>query len=54
MSPDLKDVLIATIPSVLPALMVGIGILINKYDITTSRRGPFRHERYARPVPLGH
>jgi len=37
MSPDLKDVLIATIPSILPALMVGIGILINKYDITTLR-----------------
>jgi hypothetical protein len=33
MSPDLKDVLVATIPSILPAIMVGFGILINKNDI---------------------
>jgi len=32
MSPDLKDVLTATIPSILPAAMVGFGILINKND----------------------
>jgi hypothetical protein len=33
MSPDLKDVLIAAIPSIIPTVMVGFGILINKNDI---------------------
>jgi hypothetical protein len=33
MSPDLKDVLIATIPSILPGVLVGIGIVLNKYDV---------------------
>jgi len=37
MSPDLKDVLIATIPSILPGVLVGIGILLNKYDISALR-----------------
>ncbi len=32
MNPDLKQVLIATIPSVLPVFMVGFGILVNKND----------------------
>ncbi len=37
MSPDLKDVLIATIPSILPGVLVGIGILLNKSDINNVR-----------------
>jgi hypothetical protein len=36
MSPDLKDVLSATIPSILPGVLVGVGIL-NKYDISALR-----------------
>ena len=32
MNPDLKQILIATIPSILPVFMVGFGILINKND----------------------
>jgi len=34
MSPDLKDVLIAAIPSIIPTVVVGFGILVNKNDIT--------------------
>ncbi len=33
MSPDPKDVLIAAIPSIIPTVMVGFGILVNKNDI---------------------
>ncbi len=32
MSPDLHDVLIAAIPSIIPTVMVGFGILVNKSD----------------------
>jgi len=32
LSPDLKDILIATIPSIIPSFLVGFGILINKND----------------------
>lgn len=32
MNPDLKQILIATIPSIIPAVLVGFGILINKND----------------------
>jgi len=32
MSPDLHDVLIAAIPSIIPTVMVGFGILVNKND----------------------
>jgi hypothetical protein len=34
MSPDLHDVLIAAIPSIVPTAMVGFGILVNKNDVT--------------------
>jgi len=34
MSPDLHDVLIAAIPSIIPTVMVGFGILVNKSDTT--------------------
>jgi hypothetical protein len=37
MSPDLKDVLIATVPSILPGILVGVGILVNKYDVSSLR-----------------
>lgn len=33
MNLDLKDVLIAAIPSIIPTVMVGFGILANKSDI---------------------
>lgn len=33
MSPDLKDVLIAAIPSIIPTVVVGFGILVKKNDI---------------------
>jgi len=33
MSPDLHDVLIAAIPSIIPTVMVAFGILVNKNDI---------------------
>jgi len=34
MSPDMHDVLIAAIPSIIPTVMVGFGILVNKSDTT--------------------
>lgn len=34
MSPDPHDVLIAAIPSIIPTVMVGFGILVNKSDTT--------------------
>lgn len=51
MTPDVKDVIVANIPSVLPTLMVLFGIMSNKNDINyvrneiASMRGEISHVR---------